>query len=90
MIGVGSGVGGPGRSGPGEKWLRQAGTCQADPGGLWGEGREASSGHSCPHTVQGIGGQQRSRRGSGLNCHFRGQSQAVQGSGSPLALPDPK
>lgn len=59
VIGVGwggrGGVLDTGRSGPGKKLLRQAGTCQADPGGPWGEGREASSRHSCPHTVPRMG-----------------------------------
>lgn len=60
-----------GRSGPGEKSLRQAGTCQADPGGPWGEGREASSDTAAPTLCRGRG-QQGIRRGSWTELTFQG------------------
>lgn len=64
VMGVAEGLD-AGGSGPGEKWLRQAGTCQADPGGRRGGGREASSRHSCPHMMpmQRMGG---SREAGGI------------------------
>lgn len=57
MIGVGWRVGGPGhrKEWPWENWLRQVGTCQADPGGLWGEGRGFLQIQLPPHCAENGG-----------------------------------